>query len=247
MDNPSSFNYDSISPSSLTTQNIIMMGRAKDAQKRFDLGIKVMKIIVKFIPKCEMNLISFPSKKIEKLIKNLHLEKNVRFVGYQKNVEKYLKNSSLHILTSIAESYSMALGETKIFGIPSIIVGLDYLALSKGGSVIIYDDNPNIIAHEVINILKNHEYRQFLGKQARKVMKNHNNKIIIKRWVKLLLSIYRGNSITLNKMMNEKKIISEKEAEQIIRNQLILLKKRRPFLKNLTIEQLKNYSLMQYI
>ena len=40
-----------------------MIGRADDTLKRFDLGIKAMEIIIKEIPDCEMNIISFPKKK----------------------------------------------------------------------------------------------------------------------------------------------------------------------------------------
>ena len=58
----------------------------------------------------------------------------------------------------------MVLSETKIFGIPSIIIGLDYLTLAKKGNVIIYDDNPSAIAKEAIKILKNEKNRKFLGK-----------------------------------------------------------------------------------
>ena len=58
----------------------------------------------------------------------------------------------------------MALGEAKIFGIPSIICGLDFLSLAKGGTVIIYDDNPDTIAKEAIKILKN----EYISKAIRK-------------------------------------------------------------------------------
>ena len=78
---------------------------------------------------------------------------------------------SLKILPSFSESYSLVLGEAKIFGIPSILCGLDYLTLAKGGTIIIYDDNPHTLAKEAIKILKDDEYRRKLGRQARESMK----------------------------------------------------------------------------
>ena len=54
----------------------------------------------------------------------------------------------------------MALVEAKLFGIPTIICGLDFLSLAKGGTIIIYDDNPDTIAKEAIKILKNEKYRK---------------------------------------------------------------------------------------
>ena len=47
----------------------------------------------------------------------------------------------------------MVLAETKIFGIPNIVLGLDYLTIVKGGTIIIYDDEPYSIAREAIKII----------------------------------------------------------------------------------------------
>ena len=164
MDNPLTFEYDSIIPSDLSSKNIIMIGRINDPIKRFHLGIKAMKTIIKEIPNCRMNIISSKKNKLNKLVKRLKLRKYVKFTGIQKKIEIYLKHASLHIFPSLSESYAMALGEAKIFGIPSIICGLDFLSLAKGGTVIIYDDNPDTIAKEAIKILKN----EYISKAIRK-------------------------------------------------------------------------------
>ena len=244
MDNPSTFEYDLVKPSDLSQKNIIMIGRANDIFKRFDLGIKAMESIIKEIPQCKMNILSFPEKNLEILIQNLNLQNYVKFVGYHTNIDIFLKNSSLHILPSISEAYPMVLSETKIFGIPSIIIGLDYITLAKKGTIIIYDDNPNAIAKEAIKILKNDEYRKILGKEARKSMKIHNNSIIAKKWTNLLLSVYKGKELNFMKRSKIVRTISEIEAKKILKNQLILLQKRNLILRNLTLEKLINFSLL---
>ena len=162
----------------------------------------------------------------------------------QEKIEIFLKNSSLHIFPSIVEAYPMVLSETKIFGIPSIIMGLDYLTLAKKGTVIIYDDDPNIISREAIKILKNDSYRKNLGKKARRSMKNHNNSIIAKKWKKLLLSVFKGKKLDFFKISKDHKTISEKKAKKILNNQLKLIQKRRPILNQLTFEKFINYSLI---
>ena len=242
MDNPTTFEYDTVIPSDLSNNNIIMIGRIEDPVKRFELGIRAMKIIIKEFPDCTMKIISSnKKKKFNKLIRHLHLKKNVKFTGVKKNVEIYLKNASLHILPSISECYPMVLGETKIFGIPSIICGLDFLALAKGGTVIIYDDNPNTIAKEAIKILKNETYRKQLGKEARESIKNHKNELIAEKWKKLLFSVYKGDYESYNNL-NSHNIMPEKEADKILKNQLLLLQKRYPRFNHLTLEKLKSYS-----
>ena len=243
MHNPTTFEYDSIIPSDLSNQNIIMMGRNDDPKKRFDLGIKSMKNIIKEIPNSQMNIISQPIREWEELIQYLNLGKNVRFLGFHKNVEIFLRNSSLFILPSFSECYPMVLSEAKIFGLPSIICGLDYLALAKRGTIIIYDDNPDTISKEAIQILKNEEYRKNLGEEARRSMKKIKNHLIIEKWIKLLISIYKGDEQFYNELSsdNENKIKKE-EAEKILKNQLQRLKRQDNFFKGATLEKLKLYS-----
>ena len=203
-----------------------------------------MKNIIKEIPESEMKIISNIKEEYQRLIEDLSLEEKVRFTGQQKYIENYLKNASLHILPSLSEAYPMALSETKIFGIPNIICGLDYLALAKGGTIIIYDDNPITLAKEAILILKDDDYRKILGKEARKSMEKHKNEYTIKKWVKLLFAIYEGNIESFRKLqkLDENNRISKKQAENIINNQFFLLKKRIPYLSNITLEQFQIYS-----
>ena len=243
MDNPSTFDYDLVKPSDLTSKCIVMIGRIDDPIKRYELGIYAMPNILKEIPDAEMKIIAYKNKHFKNMIKNLKLENNVKITGYQKNIENYLQNASLHIFPSKCESYSMVLGETKIFGIPSIICGLDFLAFSKGGTVIIYDDNPDTIAKEAIKILKDDKYRKQLGKEARESMRTKKNKLIAKKWIKLLLSVYRGDDKSFKELLSDNNNkMTEEEANQILNNQLSLLKKRKPRFSGVTLEKFKSYS-----
>ena len=241
MDNPNTFEYDSVKPSSLTNEIIIMIGRIDDPVKRYDLGIRAMSSIIKEIPNCEMKIISNKHQKFINLIKNLNLERNVEITGFQKNIEIYLNNASLHIFPSINECYPMALVEAKLFGIPTIICGLDFLSLSKGGTIIIYDDNPDSIAKQAIIILKNETYRKQLGKEARESMKTHKNNLIAKKWIKLLLSVYKGDDKSYINL-NTHNLMTKEESKTILNNQLLLLKKRYHQFNLLSLEKFESYS-----
>ena len=242
MNNPLTYEYNSVRPSDLTSKDIIMIGRTNDRIKRFELGIKSMKIIIKEIPKCKMNIVGSSEIYYETIIKNLNLDNYVNFTGFDTNIDKYLKTSSLHILTSFAESYSMVLSEAKIFGIPTILCGLDYLFLSKGRTILIYADNPETIAKESIKILKNDKYRKKLGSEARKSIKQVRNNLIAKKWSKLLLSIYKGNNnyLKLDSKRNRNKM-SQQEAQIILNNQFKLWRNRLSILSYITLEKLKSY------
>ena len=191
MNNFIGYEFNSVTPSDLSSNTILMVGRCENKLKRCDLGIKSMKYIIEEIPECEMKIISeiFPFSQLKLLVRNLNLTNNIIFVGYSSKPETNFKNASLHIFTSISESFGLVLCETKIYGIPNILLGLDYVTISKGGTIIIYDDKPETIAKEAIKILKNKEYRKQLGISARNSMKKINNELIMKKWNKIILTI----------------------------------------------------------
>ena len=244
MNNFITYEYNEVVPSNLTSKNILMIGRASDKYKRFELGIKAMKYIVKEIPQSKMIIISDLSNidNMKNIIHNLTLENYIEFVGYTNSPEIYYKNASLHIFPTISESFGLVMCETKIYGIPNILVGVDYLSGIKGGTIIVYDDKPQSIAKEAIKILKNDKYRIKLGKEARKSMKKFNNNYTLNKWIKLIFSIYNGKK-DYEILRKQSKKIDENSAKKIIKNQINLLKLRIESFKNLKIREIENFTL----
>ena len=180
-----------------------------------------------------------------KLIKKLNLENNVKFEGYTSSPEKYYKNASIHLFPSITESFGLVLSETKLYGIPNILVGLDYVSCAKGGVSIIYDDKPESIAKEAIKILKNETYRKKLGKKARESMKAFDNEATVKRWERLILSIYLEDIYYHRFKALDTEKIKKKQAMKILQNQVNLLRMRIDKMKNVTVDDLLNFSYME--
>jgi glycosyltransferase involved in cell wall biosynthesis len=178
------------------------------------------------------------------LKKELNLENLVKFVGYTSNPEIYFKNASIHLFPTLVESFGNVLTETKIHGIPNILVGLDYVSCSYGGTIIIYDDSPLSLANVVIKILKNKRYRKKLGRDARNSMKKFRNYLILKKWVKIILSIYKGKE-NYQKLRDEDKKLSEKDSIKLIQNQLNLLKHRKPKFNNISLNNIINFTFME--
>lgn len=181
---------------------------------------------------------------LKSLIKTEKLDNNIKFVGYSTNPEIYFNNVSLHIFPSIAEAFPMVLSETKIYGIPSILVGIDYVTTIKEGVLIVYDEKPETIANYAIKILNNIEYRKKIGKRARKSMKKFNNKILFKKWIKLIEAVNKGED-SFEQLANEDKPIPENESIYILQNQINLLKKREKWFKNITVNDLLNFSFIK--
>ena len=242
MDNFITYEYNSSIPLDLIYKNILMFGRADDKFKRFELGILAMEYIIEHIPEVKMKIITNITniEYLKNIINYLCLEKYIHFVEYTPLPEKYFQNISLNIITSISESFSLALSETKLYGIPNIFMGLDYISTANGGTINIYDDSPEYLAKESIKLLTNYEYRQILGKEARKSMKKFENKKLLKKWVKLLLSIYTNDEYyEILRKYNKK--ISEIKALNYLKNQFLFFKKRKKYLKNITLNEIKKF------
>ena len=224
MNNFITYEYSKVIPSDLTSKSILMIGRGKDKLKRYILGIEAMEYIKIQLPECEMKFISNVSQidYIQKISHNFNLNNNINYIEYSSIPEIYFKNISLHIFPTISESFGLVLCETKIYGIPTILLGLDYVYISNGGTINIYDDTAESISIQAIKILKKADYLTQLGKDARKSMKAFNNKKLYLKWIKVILSIYNGD-IYYEHLRNQDILLSKKAQLKIIRNQLINL------------------------
>ena len=248
MDNFMTYKFGSVIPSDLTSKNILMIGRGKAKKKRFQIGIEAMEYISKELSKYEMKIISDLTsiEHLQILVINLNLPKYIQFVGFNINPEIFFQNSSLNIFPSISEAFPMVIIETKMFGIPNILLGLDYITISNGGTVIIYDDTSETLAKEAIKILKSNNFRKELGKKAKRSMKRFNNELLKLQWIEVMLLIYNGDHYYEHFREERKyKILSEKEAFHIIHNQVKLLKMR----DNLTFNNIsfENYADFNYM
>ena len=249
MNNFITYEYDSIEPSDLSSKIILMIGRANDKYKRFELGIKSMEFIIKEVPDCQMKIISelkYIDYLQEYVNNELKLDKYIKFVGFTLTPEIYFKNSSLHIFPTVSEAFPMVLCETKIYGIPNILVGIDYIQIAKGGTIIIYDDEPQSISNEAIKILKNNKYRRKLGKEARNSMKKFNNDILFIKWIKLILSVFNGESFYQNLRKQDLKL-SKIDALNMIKNQLKLLNIRKKNCSIITVNDIENFTFLEEI
>ena len=79
MNNFVTYNYNKVIPSDLSSKKILMIGRGSDKNKRFELGIRAMKFILKEIPDSEMIIISDDNDIIymKYLVKILEIQKTV--------------------------------------------------------------------------------------------------------------------------------------------------------------------------
>ena len=246
MNNFITYNFSKIIPSNLSYNRILMIGRGDAKKKRFKIGILAFEYLVQEIPQCELIIISDlkGTIKIQYLMNNINLENNIKFMGYSSTPEIFFKNVSFNMFPSISEAFPLVICETKIYGIPNVLLGLDYTTISEGGTIIIYDETPESLAKSSLDILKSYQFRNYLGIKARDSMKNYNNDLLIKKWIKLILSIYNGEYY-YEKIKKNNGEISQLKSLKIIKNQIILLEKRISIFKNIKINDIENFTFMK--
>jgi glycosyltransferase involved in cell wall biosynthesis len=222
-----------------------MIGRANDKKKRFKIGILSMEYVIQELPQCQLKIISNLTgiNNQKDLIYNLNLENNIKFIGYSSTPEIFFINASLNLFPSITESFGLALSEVKLYGIPNILLGLDYVSISEGGTEIIYDDSPESLSLNIMKTINNNKYKSKLGKEARKSMKKFNNTLLLYKWIDLILSIYNGNEY-YEELRKKYQRISEKDAINILNNQINLLNMRKIFKEYINLDFYKNYTLI---
>ena len=248
MNNFITYDYNLVIPSDLSDNSILMIGRANDKKKRFNIGIQAMEYIIEVFPKCELNIISNLTKiyELEATINNFNIKNNLKLIEYTSTPEIYFRNASLHLFPSISEGFGLVLTETKIYGIPNILLGIDYVSASKGGTIIIYDDTSESLAKESIKILKNNEYKKNLGIESRKSMKKFKNKLLLNNWINLILSINNGNYY-YKELQKKAEKLTNLEALKIINNQLKFLRIREKRFENITQKNFENFTFLENI
>ena len=172
---------------------IIGIGRLTK-QKNFDLMINFFKKISNTYPSLNLVIIGEGENKtrLKKLSINLSLEKRIYFLGYQKNVFKYLTRAECFILTSLWEDPGFVLVEAALAGVPIIS------SECPNGPKEIIQNNGFLFQNNNLNDLVI-KFRDFLNTDENEI---YRNKVILKKRVKKFTLF--GHYKKLNQIINLK-------------------------------------------
>ena len=129
----------------------------------------------------------------------------------------------------------MVLFEAKAFGVPSIVTGKKYLTLIQEGTIKIEEDDLGGMINESIKLLSNYTFRLQEGVKARKSIEKFDNALTIKKWEKIINSIYDQENSLKKIVENENKIYNETKSMIIMKHEFDILTKK-----------VKNYSCRKF-
>ena len=165
--------YDFVSP--IKQKYLISIGRLTK-QKNFKLLINFFYKLSNKYSKFELVIIGEGEDelKLKNLSKKLNIEKKIHFLGYQKNIFKYLKDAECFILTSLWEDPGFVIVEAALSNIPIISSNCP-----NGPEEIIEKNGYLFENNNLENLLK--KFDEFLTENKDTIYKN---KLILKKRIK---------------------------------------------------------------
>lgn len=164
--------------------------------KGVDVLLKALPLIKQTIPDIQLYILGKGSQETElkKMVRNLRLEDNVKFMGYVSGTKKFsfYKSVDLFVLPSVYETFGIVLLEamacgkaivaSRVGGIPAIVDdGMTGLLFESG--------NENDLAKKVICLLQDTEQREKLGATGQERVGNFQWKNIAEKTVEIYRDI----------------------------------------------------------
>ena len=176
------------------SKKILFLGRFGKRKGIYDL-IDVVEQICKVYPETKLFAGGDGEiEQVEKIIKDKHLEKNIRLLGWAtgEEKEKYLRECSYYILPSYNEGMPMSLIEgmafkniaisTKVGGIPKVISNME-------NGIIIEPGDKEALYNALKSLLDNPNLRKMLSDGARLTVEKKFN---IEKNIERILEIYEN-------------------------------------------------------
>ena len=157
--------------------NWILWGGRFVPQKGLEYLIKALHFVIEKNSEVKLVLTGdgplFP--KIQSMVKNLKLERNVLFKGRvpREKLPYIISTASIYVLPSLKEGMPFALLEAMSCGkavIGSDIPGINDIITHEKNGILVPPRNSTALADAILMMLKNEELRKQLGKCARRLM-----------------------------------------------------------------------------
>ncbi len=173
---------------------IITIGRLVEQKDHVTL-IKAFKDLLKEKKQAELWILSdgYLKNKLLNLVKALSISKNVKFFGWVKSVDYFLKKASIFVLSSKYEGFGYVLIEAMRYGLPIISSDVDFgprEILDRGKYGLLFKPGDHLdLKNKMIELLTNKKKYQYYQNQSIKRVKVFDIRIMLNKYKKLLFSL----------------------------------------------------------
>lgn len=179
------------------SKNVLWVGRLAEEKNPYAI-LEAFSIVHNALPAATLTIVGDGDDPIwinglQERAKQLGIDRVVDFCGYKVDIGIYYKKASIFTMTSLCESFSMVLAESKGYGLPTIMFELPNLELTRdgGGIISVPQEDTLALANEIIKLLKNDSLRQQMGQEARKSLETFQLFDIKGAWKEVLDSFER--------------------------------------------------------
>ena len=123
-------------------------------------------------------------------ILNNKMQKRIFWTGRVKNISYLLQDSTVHLVTSFTESFSMVILESKSFGVPLVMFELQHLEILKDnkGVIRIPQGHVELASEAILKILSSPSEEKKLSNEAFQSFKEFYKKYnIFEMWKKIII------------------------------------------------------------
>jgi N-acetyl-alpha-D-glucosaminyl L-malate synthase BshA len=163
--------------------------------KRVPDLIYAMKIVTKEHPNATLLLVGDGPDRhnVERLIDHLNLSKNVKLTGFRSDVPNLMRCSDIGVLSSETESAPLTLLEGMSSGLPMVatnVGGIPEIIQDGVNGIIVPAKNPEAIASQLINLIKEPGLRTKLGTKAREtILEKYTSEKIVNEYLKVFREV----------------------------------------------------------
>ena len=170
--------------------------------KNLEVIIKAISVVIKLIPQCKLMIIGDgPNREsLEILVKKLELEKNIIFKGYSTSEDKIkiISESNAMLFPSTIEGFGLVILESWQQNRPVLASNIppmsDIIEHNKTG-LIIDPNNEKQWAEKIIQLIKNPNISDEMGKAGNKILKiKYNQGLFYENLLKMYDDVLSKNS-----------------------------------------------------
>ena len=194
------------------SNTILYVGRIAKADDKNTFAIlPILNEVVKIIPNVKLKILGevFNEEvfqQMKKFIAENHLESNVEFCGYHKDVGKFYEEADLILSTSPSEGWGLFIVESKFYELPLVLYELpDVETLRDGkGYIAVPQGDFRAAAQAVVKILTDTEFRCKMSAEARESLQSFIDYDIAGAWQKVFDDLDNNTPIPPHNINAEK-------------------------------------------
>ena len=166
--------------------DLILVGRLAEI-KRIDTFLHAMKKVSQTLPASSAAIVGDGPMRpaLERLAFDLGIDRNVTFLGHQKNVEQWLKQARIFCLTSRSEGLALSMMEAMMCGVPAVVSDVGDLGdlIDEGvNGYLVERSSPDAFAQRMIDLLTDQPKLAAFSRAARRAALRYRTEATISQW-----------------------------------------------------------------